>query len=128
MRTFTSYALAGLICAGIYALQLRTCGTTAPWRSAVIGFAKSWEFSWLAEGQYNNWPWSQKTHASSGAVALWDILYHVGGNGPWIRKLDGTAGEDIGPPAGCKVEQIHMVSDCEYGSVGPQRKGLQGIC
>lgn len=124
MRTFTIYALAGLVCAGIYALHLRSFGSTVSWRSAVIGFAKSWELNWLGESPYKILPWSQETHASNGAVALWDILYNVGGNGPWIRKLDGTVEEDIKPPAGCNAEQIHMVSACEFGSVGPQRKGL----
>ena len=38
------------------------------------------------------------------------MLYHLGGNGPWITKLDGTLHEDVEPPMGCKVEQAHMVS------------------
>lgn len=39
----------------------------------------------------------------------WNVLYHVGGNGPWIQKIDGVVEGGIGPPEGCVVEQIHMV-------------------
>jgi hypothetical protein len=39
----------------------------------------------------------------------WNILYHLGGNSPWIPKLDGLIESDISPPPSCKVEQVHMV-------------------
>lgn len=39
----------------------------------------------------------------------WNILHHLGGNGPWIEKTDGMADEDIAPPEGCLVDQVHMV-------------------
>ena len=39
----------------------------------------------------------------------WNILYHLGGNGPWIPKLHGIADRDIDPPSGCTVDQVHMV-------------------
>jgi acid phosphatase len=39
----------------------------------------------------------------------WSILYHLGGNGPWIPKVSGIAEDGINPPAGCTVEQVHMV-------------------
>jgi acid phosphatase len=38
----------------------------------------------------------------------WNLYYHLGGYGPWIEKLDGPT-QDIKPPAGCHVEQAHMV-------------------
>lgn len=40
----------------------------------------------------------------------WNLLYHLGGNGPWIEKFDGdpdVAG--VNPPDGCSVDQVHMV-------------------
>lgn len=40
----------------------------------------------------------------------WNILYHLGGNGPWIEKVDGVLEGGIAVPAGCTVEQVHMVS------------------
>jgi acid phosphatase len=39
----------------------------------------------------------------------WNILYHLGGNGPWIPKFSGTVEDDIRSPTSCKVDQIHMV-------------------
>lgn len=46
----------------------------------------------------------------------WDLLYHLGGNGPWIQKLDDTVQIGIDPPAGCRVDQVHLVgsSVCRY--------------
>jgi hypothetical protein len=39
----------------------------------------------------------------------WNILYHLGGNGPWIPKIDGVVKGGIDVPEGCEVQQIHMV-------------------
>ncbi|KAI4721719.1 phosphoglycerate mutase-like protein [Aureobasidium sp. EXF-10727] len=39
----------------------------------------------------------------------WDILYHLGGNGPWIPKVDGIFGDELSVPEGCQIEQVHMV-------------------
>ena len=37
------------------------------------------------------------------------MLYHLGGNGPWIEKVEGIVEGGIGVPEGCRVEQVHMV-------------------
>ncbi|RAL11045.1 putative MFS transporter [Aspergillus homomorphus CBS 101889] len=42
----------------------------------------------------------------------WNLLYHLGGNGPWIEKLDGPddsqiSGSDLD---GCVIDQVHMMS------------------
>lgn len=45
----------------------------------------------------------------------WNLLYHLGGNGPWIEKVDGVvdgASGGLAPPEGCRVEQVHMVRRC----------------
>lgn len=41
----------------------------------------------------------------------WNLLYHLGGNGPWIEKIEGVlrSREGIGPPAGCTVDNVQMV-------------------
>jgi hypothetical protein len=42
----------------------------------------------------------------------WNLFYHLGGNGPWIEKLNarfGTYDEDGKTPEGCVVDQVHMV-------------------
>ena len=41
-----------------------------------------------------------------------ELFYHLGGNGPWIPKINGTIDEGIEPPAGCRVTQVHMVWHC----------------
>jgi acid phosphatase len=43
--------------------------------------------------------------------ADWNILYHLGGDGPWVQKTqDVVEGETVSPPEGCAVEQVHMLS------------------
>ena len=42
----------------------------------------------------------------------WDLFYRLGGNGPWIEKLNarfGTDDKDGKTPEGCVVDQVHMV-------------------
>ncbi|OCK79484.1 phosphoglycerate mutase-like protein [Lepidopterella palustris CBS 459.81] len=40
----------------------------------------------------------------------WNILYHLGGNGPWVEKVDGVVEGGIEVPEGCSVDQVHMMS------------------
>ena len=47
----------------------------------------------------------------AGAVTNdWNILYHLGGNGPWVEKVIDVVEGGIAVPKGCEVEQVHMVS------------------
>lgn len=39
----------------------------------------------------------------------WNILYHLGGNGPWVEKVIDVVDGGIAVPEGCRVEQVHMV-------------------
>lgn len=39
----------------------------------------------------------------------WDQLYHLGGNSPWVLKVNGTLDTGLDVPAGCRVDQVHMV-------------------
>lgn len=40
----------------------------------------------------------------------WNILHHLGGNGPWVEMLDeGRKTPDLAPPPGCSIDQVHMV-------------------
>lgn len=39
----------------------------------------------------------------------WNILYHLGGNGPWVEKVIDVVDGGIAVPKGCEVEQVHMV-------------------
>ncbi|KZF20862.1 phosphoglycerate mutase-like protein [Xylona heveae TC161] len=47
------------------------------------------------------WPFDQQP---------WNVLYHLGGNGPWIQKKDGVISRNIAAPESCEVEQVHMMS------------------
>ena len=39
-----------------------------------------------------------------------DLFYHLGGNGPWIRKRRDVSSHEVEAPSGCEIEQVHMVS------------------
>ncbi|GMF74204.1 unnamed protein product [Aspergillus oryzae] len=39
----------------------------------------------------------------------WNILYHLGGNGPWIEKIDELETPGLEPPKGCVIDQ-HFAS------------------
>jgi len=57
-------------------------------------------------------PLSQRVlgiNASPAATEDWNIFYHQGGNSPWIPKISGIVQGGIEPPAGCRVDQVHMV-------------------
>lgn len=43
------------------------------------------------------------------ATRKWNVMEHLGGNSPWIRKRSGVASGVIHTPSGCQVEQVHMV-------------------
>ncbi|KIX98076.1 uncharacterized protein Z520_06156 [Fonsecaea multimorphosa CBS 102226] len=42
--------------------------------------------------------------------ALWNLLHHLGGNGPWIRKIDSVNYYDSPLPKKCSIDQVHMLS------------------
>lgn len=62
---------------------------------------------------WNTWfhPFRSLPSADAGSRQKdWNILYHLGGNGPWIEKIDGDSQSlGIAPPEGCSVDQVHMV-------------------
>ena len=45
-----------------------------------------------------------------GADHEWHLFYHLGGNGPWIQKVDHVLHNDVDVPTGCSVDQVHMLS------------------
>ncbi|KAE8374873.1 phosphoglycerate mutase-like protein [Aspergillus bertholletiae] len=55
---------------------------------------------------YNPLRWGQ----AGCPVNDWNILYHLGGNGPWIEKIDGPEIPGLEPPNGCVIDQVHMMS------------------
>lgn len=110
MRLFTFFALAGLVCAAICVLQLQGVKNILAWRLYLKKTTGNWGARWLVQTQCKSQWLLHGACTSKDVEPPWNILYHIGGNGPWIRKKDGTVEEDIEPPRGCKVEQVHMVS------------------
>lgn len=66
-----------------------------------IPYTSSWGSWWH--------PQRSQGRGSSEIGRGWNILYHLGGNGPWIEKVEGVVKGGIGVPEGCRVEQVHMV-------------------
>ena len=58
---------------------------------------------------WGSWWHPQQLRSSNVIHKGWNILYHLGGNGPWIEKVDGIVEGGIGVPDGCRIEQVHMV-------------------
>jgi len=76
-------------------------------------YAASWKSWWHPErisGGEERHLRTLRHGQGGGAISSdWNILYHLGGNGPWIEKVDGVVEGGIAAPEGCNVEQVHMV-------------------
>ncbi|CAO2650994.1 Nn.00g092910.m01.CDS01 [Neocucurbitaria sp. VM-36] len=58
----------------------------------------------------------------AGAITKdWNILYHLGGNGPWVEKVLDIVPGGIAVPSGCEVEQVHMKMS-RHGERYPTKK------
>lgn len=73
---------------------------------AKFPYASSWQSWWHPQRDSDN--------RRSVVDKEWNLFYHLGGNGPWIEKVDGIVEGGIGPPESCQVEQVHMVSGFTY--------------
>jgi hypothetical protein len=89
-------------CTACFAVAFISVLSSTVWiSSASFGWYTSWLPLWLFPAL------AQRPGVPSGEP--WSILYHLGGNSPWIPKINGIVADGIDPPAGCKVEQVHMV-------------------
>jgi hypothetical protein len=68
--------------------------------------AATWK-QWFYPGSWNEGRLDAQRGGKVGPD--WNIYYHLGGNGPWIPKVDGVLSNDTAPPQGCVVQQVHMV-------------------
>lgn len=62
---------------------------------------------------WDSWWHPQRRSSEQGAGALtkdWNILYHLGGNGPWVEKVHNVVEGGVAVPEECRVEQVHMMS------------------
>lgn len=67
----------------------------------------SWSSWWHPERSDGN---AAEHKLGAGAITKdWNILYHLGGNGPWVEKVVDVVDGGISLPGGCEVEQVHMV-------------------
>jgi hypothetical protein len=67
----------------------------------------SWESWW--HPQRNDGDRAAHTQDAGTTDRDWNILYHLGGNGPWVEKVVDVVDGGIAIPEGCEVEQVHMV-------------------
>ena len=97
------------------------CATTCP---ANVEKLHSGYFGYECAGKPHHSSWSSWWHPErsdgihaehklgAGAITRdWNILYHLGGNGPWVEKVIDVVAGGIAVPTGCEVEQVHMVGD-----------------
>ncbi len=66
----------------------------------------------------NNEAVASQNILQSGVESSWSILYHLGGNGPWVPNHSLAVDTNIAPPATCRVEQVHMVGRLDMRAVG----------
>lgn len=61
---------------------------------------------------WGSWHDPQQLHEDrSGATSQdWNVLHHMGGNGPWIEKVEDIVPGGIAVPKGCEIDQIHMMA------------------
>lgn len=110
MQVLTSLMLAVLACAGFCAVLIGNPTIGLHLRNSLPTteniFSEHW-LSWILRPSQRD---SQRAWTNVMNTRDWNMLYHVGGNGPWIQKMDDVVQEGFDPPKRCKVEQVHMVS------------------
>ncbi|KAL1979715.1 hypothetical protein VTN96DRAFT_5259 [Rasamsonia emersonii] len=88
-------------------VQLRTCPHSLS--ESVSPHSPSWG-TWFHPQRLRQQPGQSTTKQRPG----WNLLYHLGGNGPWVQRADPalttSAAAEIAPPDGCTVDQVHLMS------------------
>ncbi|KZM18908.1 acid phosphatase [Ascochyta rabiei] len=68
----------------------------------------SWSSWW--HPQRNDGNVLEREQGAGTTTKDWNILYHLGGNGPWVEKVIDVVESGIAVPDGCEVEQVHMMA------------------
>lgn len=68
----------------------------------------SWSSWW--HPQRNDGSILDRGQGAGATTKDWNILYHLGGNGPWVEKVIDVVDGGVGVPEGCEVEQVHMMA------------------
>lgn len=72
-------------------------------------YQSSWGTWFHPERVWRQTGYDDPQRQRAGAVTPdWNILYHLGGVGPWVQKTINVVEGGIEVPAGCEVEQVHM--------------------
>jgi acid phosphatase len=117
-----------------YPLCPSLCSQTCP--SPDTSNLHSGYFGYECAGRPHHSSWTSwwHPHRSDGTAAEykkgagsitsdWNILYHLGGNGPWVEKVIDIVHGGIAVPEGCQVEQVHMVGHA-HGMLNDQDMAL----
>lgn len=67
----------------------------------------SWSSWW--HPQRNDGNTFDRSRGAGTTTKDWNILYHLGGNGPWVEKVIDVV-DTVTVPDGCQVEQVHMMA------------------
>ena len=67
-------------------------------------------------------PFLTKSNASI-TERPWDLLYHLGGNGPWVQKIDDIVEGGLAVPTGCELDMIHLVCTKSHSEIGRKMIG-----
>lgn len=66
------------------------------------------------QAQNRGWWSGEPDYQAASATGInrdeWNLLYHLGGNGPWVEKIDDVVEGGIQVPVDCEVDMVHMVS------------------
>src|SRR5690242_13691750 len=96
------------------------CSSTCP-TTASHSHAGYFEYECAGKPHHSSWSSWWHPHRTDGSVLSrgqgagtttkdWNILYHLGGNGPWVEKVIDVVESGIAVPPGCEVEQVHMMA------------------
>ncbi|EOA90950.1 uncharacterized protein SETTUDRAFT_158436 [Exserohilum turcica Et28A] len=70
----------------------------------------SWESWWHPQHSTGNATAAKSKDGAAARTKDWNILYHLGGNGPWVEKKIDVVEGGVAVPEGCEVVQVHMMA------------------
>ncbi|CAG8322361.1 unnamed protein product [Penicillium nalgiovense] len=82
---------------------LQSIASSSSEEQSVSSYFGSWKI-WFHPSQ------SKATGSKQPLVREWNVLHHLGGNGPWIENAGEGAASNLAPPDGCSLDQVHLLS------------------
>jgi acid phosphatase len=65
-----------------------------------------WSGNWRTWSNHHE---ATRPSASQPSGEVWNILHHLGGNGPWIENIHEAAATSYDIPDNCSIDQVHLV-------------------